>query len=207
MDWERLDRSKTALLIDRISLTAEGRIFSLTSSEGQTQPLAFYQGYRLYRLTNFATLPSFSLDFLGDGGQFYLLDGTADPIRLVNDRGCLSLNINNIIDYVAFYFHAVVSDDGDIYLIRDLRELPFLESLSIDQQILLKKRHRQVEVSYEDDAGIFILNADMYFDGTLMRADILVTDMGEITIRNASMLMSDRVAAPVIQDLSRLIVS
>jgi len=92
MDWQRLDRSKTTEILDRISQSPDGALFSLATSEAAAKPLPLYKGFMRVRLINYATLPSFSLDFLSDGSSFYLLDGSADPIEKVYRLGVLALS-------------------------------------------------------------------------------------------------------------------
>ena len=114
MDWNRLDRNQSAEILGHIAQAADPSLFSGNSSEASFKPLPFYQNYMVYRITNFATLPSFSLDFLSNGESFHLLDGSPEPINLVNTIGELYLNDSNVIDYIQFYLSNIRGNDGDI---------------------------------------------------------------------------------------------
>lgn len=190
MDWNRLDRQHSIAVLERITTAADRGLFSQNSSEAQFKPLPFYQDYMLYRVTNYATLPSFSLDFLSNGESFHLLDGSSNPIFNVNAQGSLYLTESNVIDYVAFYLLNVTAEDGDIYMIQDTEDLPFIDSLSLDQQIDLKTRHKPAEIAVDQTTGDFIVLADLFYSGTLLKAAITVTSSGEITIQPRDMLMS-----------------
>ncbi|MBU6235178.1 MAG: hypothetical protein KGQ41_04985, partial [Alphaproteobacteria bacterium] len=104
MNWQKLERNETAKIIQRVSSTPDGALFSKATSEASVAVLPFYRGFNLVRLTNFATLPSFTLEFLSDGQSFYLLDGSADPLNKVSNRGALVLNDQNVTEYVDFFF-------------------------------------------------------------------------------------------------------
>jgi len=190
MDWNRLDRQNSIAVLERITTAADPALFSASSSEAQFCPLPFYHDFMLYRVTNYATLPCFSLDFLSDGDSFHLLDGSADPIFNVNAQGSLYLNENNVIDYVAFYLGNVSAEDGDIYMIQDPDDLPFIDSLSLDQQFELKSRHKEAQVAVDQTSGDFIVLVDLFYSGTLLKAAITVNTGGDLYIQPRDMLMS-----------------
>jgi len=171
-------------------MVSDPNLFSKSCSEASFKPLPFYEDYMVYRITNFATLPSFSLDFLSDGETYLLLDGSPSPITTVNTRGSLYLTDVNVIDYVDFYLANIRGEDGDIYMIRDPDNLPFLDSLSLDQQIDLKQKHQSPSVVIDKDTGHFIVMSDLFFGGTLVQAGIIVESNGLLDIQPREMIMS-----------------
>jgi hypothetical protein len=190
MDWNRLDKTQSQDILQHIAVAADPGMFSPNSSEASFKPLSFYQDYMLYRITNYATLPSFSLDFLSDGESFHLLDGSPMPINLVNHKGTLYLTETNVIDYVDFYMGNISGEDGDIYLIRDVENLPFIDSLTLDQQMDLKNKHHDPSIALNEDTGHFIVLCDLFYNGTLVEAAVSVSQTGEIDIQPREMLMS-----------------
>ena len=190
MDWNRLDKTQSQHILQHIAVAADPGMFSPQSSEASFKPLPFYQDYMVYRVTNYATLPSFSLDFLSDGESFHLLDGSPSPIAIVNTKGTLYLTEVNVIDYVDFYLANIRGEDGDIYMIRDVENLPFIDSLGIDQQMELKNKHVQPSVAINDKTGDFIVLCDLFYDGTLVQAGITVTSNGIIDIQPRDMIMA-----------------
>ena len=190
MDWNRLDRQQSAEILDHIAMASDPNLFSKSSSEASFKPLPFYQDYMLYRITNYATLPCFSLDFLSDGESYHLLDGSPSPINIVNMKGALYLTESNVLDYADFYLSNIRGDDGDIYLIRDLDNLPFLDSLGNDQKMELHSRHAMPEAGKDTDTGNLMVIADLFYGGTLLKAGIIVDNSGNIEIKPHDMIMS-----------------
>ncbi|PCH99566.1 MAG: hypothetical protein COB76_05430 [Alphaproteobacteria bacterium] len=190
MDWNRLDKTQSQQILQHISIAADPGMFAPNSSEASFKPLSFYQDYMIYRVTNYATLPSFSLDFLSDGESFHLLDGSPSPISIVNTKGTLYLTETNVIDYVEFYLENIRGDDGDIYMIGDVENLPFLDSLSLDQQVNLKQQHVAPSIAINEETEDFIVLCDLFYDGTLVQAGISVTTSGEINIQPREMIMA-----------------
>lgn len=190
MNWTRLDKQQSQDILQHITNAADADLFSGNSSEASFKPLSFYQDFMIYRITNYATLPSFSLDFLSDGESFLLLDGSITPINTVNNKGTLYLNETNVIDYADFYLANIRGEDGDIYMINDPENLPFLDSLSLDQQIDLKQKHVKPQVVLDKETGDFIVLADLFYGGTLLNAAIIVNATGTLTIKPRDMIMS-----------------
>lgn len=101
-------------------------MFSPATSEVQKARLSFYNGIDVFKLTNFASLPSFTFEYLGDGVHFHYLDGTETPIYTINDRGHLALNERSVIDYLEFFFAHVTVEDEEMCLIRSVHDMPLL---------------------------------------------------------------------------------
>ena len=120
MHWQRLDRDNTIKTIDSVKSASEAGLFSPATSEVQRAKLSFYNAIDLYKLTNFASLPSFTFEYLGDGVHFHYLDGTESPLYIVNDKGHLTLNERSVIDYLEFFFAHVTVDEDEMYLIKSL---------------------------------------------------------------------------------------
>ena len=189
MNWNRLDRQQSSHILEHVALASDPNLFSEVSSEASFKPLPFYQDYMVYRITNYATLPSFSLDFLSDGESFHLLDGSPSPINLVNMKGSLYLTESNVIDYADFYLSNIQGEDGDIYMLRNLEDAPFIDSLGRDQQLELERKHTQPEVAKDSDSGNFVVLADLFYGGTLLKAAIVVDNSGKIEIQPQEMIM------------------
>ncbi|MEM8833112.1 MAG: hypothetical protein AAGB32_01100 [Pseudomonadota bacterium] len=104
MHWQRLDRDNSIKVIDSVKSEANAGLFSVGTSEVKRARTVFYQEYFVYKVTNFASLPSFSFQYLSDGTFFHYLDGTEEPIYAVNDKGGLSLTQANLLNYLQFFF-------------------------------------------------------------------------------------------------------
>jgi len=190
MDWKRLDHNQTGAVLEQIASVSDSGLFSKEHSEASFKPLNFYQEFMIYRIVNYATLPSFSMEFLSNGESFHLLDGSPHPINIANRIGGLYLTESNVIDYADFYLANIRADDGDIYMIRDVDNLAFIDSLSPDQQASLKEKHIQPSVMIDKDSSNFIILADLFYCGTLLNSAIIVTQSGELEFKPRAMIMS-----------------
>jgi len=80
MHWQRLDRDTSVKVIDSVKSDANEGLFSVGTSEVQRARVSFYKEYFIYKVTNYASLPSFTFEYLSDGTFFHYLDGTESPI-------------------------------------------------------------------------------------------------------------------------------
>lgn len=190
MNWQRLDRDTTLKTIDSVKTASEAGLFSVSTSEVQRARLSFYESLSLYKITNFASLPSFTFEYLGDGQFFHYLDGTEQPIYAANDKGALSLNPANILDYIEFFMGHVMMEDDEVAFIRDARDMPLLESLDPDDAYIVARNHKAPEVSYDAGFDKYTVEADIYSEGQMLRALVEVTGSGRVSIVQRKMIVN-----------------
>lgn len=190
MRWQRLDRTETLKVLESVKSASEAGFFTPATSEVQKAHLSFYEGTDLYQVTNFSSLPSFTFRYLGNGALFSYLDGTELPIYSVNDKGLLSLNERSVIDYLEFFFQYVRLEDDEMYLIKNVHDMPLLDSLDTESIESITRNHKPAEVSYDAGFDKHVVEADLYAEGLLMRATIEVTASGRVTIQSRKMIVN-----------------
>lgn len=193
MQWHRLDRDRTIAMIDSVKTAGDSGLFAPTTSEAKCHKLSFYRNLLLYRLTNYASLPSFSFDYLGDGKTYFYLDGSVMPIYAANDAGHLFLDSSNVMDYLTFFFEHVSGPDGDIFVIDRMQDHPALDALSGDQVAAIAVHHQPPEIN-ANIAGDFTIKTSMVYLGTLVRAVITVDKRGRVNVLDTQMLMSSSIS-------------
>ena len=189
MHWQRLDRDTTIQVIDNVKSEANAGMFSPGTSEVQRARLSFYKDYSVYKVTNFASLPSFTFQYLSDGTFFHHLDGTEAPIYKVNDKGGLHLDKNNIMEYLTFFFGHVGDEDGDIVVINNPSDMPLLDSLDPASYDAVFNQHKAPEVHYDGGFDAYEVETNLYKDSQLVRAKIEVSIKGRVTIKSQKMIM------------------
>ena len=196
MNWQRLDRESTLKTIDSVKSASDTGLFSPTTSEVQRARLSFYEGIDLYKLTNFASLPSFTFEYLADGVFFQYLDGTEMPIYTTNDKGRLTLNDRSVVDYLEFFFSHVITEEEETYFIYSAHDMPLLDSLDEDSIDAITKNHHAPVVQYDAGFDKFTVEADLYSDGLLIRATIEVTASGRVIVQNRRMIVNALAQSP-----------
>lgn len=188
--WTRLKREEAYQVLDRLSGSRDAIVFSREATEVACRELPFYSTYKLYRLINYATMPTFSMTYLSNGIEFISIDGTAHPIYAVNDKAPLRLNSDNLITYLEFFFSSVQGSEGDIFLIRDIDKMPFYSSLSASQQSSIKTNFRPLNVTAEMAQGPFRTSGTIYYGGGLLAATIATQANGRLSFENQQLLLT-----------------
>lgn len=189
MEWTRLKRNEAADTLDKMGGAADAIVFSKETTEVAWKPLPFYTHFRLMRLTNYATMPAFTMEYLSDKNRFIPLDGTASPVYEINDADPIHLNEDNVVPYLDFFFSHVQGADGDIFLVKDPRKLPFIGSLTPDQQQSLINSHKPLRVYADAMPRSFNVSGTLYYDGSLMSATIHTDPDGKLSIYDQTLLL------------------
>ena len=195
MHWQRLDRDTSIKVIDSVKSNADMGLFAIGTSEVQRARLPFYKEYEAYKVTNYASLPSFTFEYLSDGTFFHYLDGTEEALHTVNDKGMLSLDKHNVMEYLSFYFGHVGNDEGDIYVINNPHDMPLLDSLDADAYNTVFTHHKPAEIHYDGGFDAYKIEADLYTDTQIVRAKIEVNTKGRVTIKNQKAVMHEVLAS------------
>lgn len=197
MHWQRLDRDNSEMVINSVKSAANEGMFSLDTSEVQLARLPFYKNYSIYKVTNFASLPSFTFSFLSDGKFFNYLDGTEEPIHTVNDKGALNLNEHNITEYISFYFAQVGNKDGDdVIVITNPHDMPLLDSLDAAAYDSVFNNYKAPQISHNSDLGSYTVETDLYIESHSVRSKIEITAKGRVTITEQKTSMRQVMKAP-----------
>ena len=190
MNWQRLNRDASIKVLESVKSDAHMGMFAIEKSEVKNATLPFYQGVSLYKVTNYASVPSFSFEYLGDGQFFYYMDGTEEAIHTVNDKGALELNNYNVLEYIKFYFeHVNDSDNLDITLLTNPHDMPLLDSLGPAVFSAIMEKHKLPKVEHNESNNSFTVEADLYVDAQLVRATIEINPKGRIKISNQEMII------------------
>lgn len=190
MHWQRLDRENTLKVIDSVKSAGDAGLFTPATSEVQKSGLSFYEGIGLYKLTNFASLPSFTFQYLGQGQFFHYLDGTEAPIYMANDKGYINLNERSVVDYLEFFFSHVMLEDEEMLVIKNPHDMPLLDSLGPESISVVMRNHNPPKVVYDAGSDKYTVEIDMYADGLLIRATVDVTAKGRVTVLNRRMIVN-----------------
>ncbi len=178
MTWQILDKQKTGFMIEAVKTAGLGNLFVPATTEARMRNLPFYRATNLYRLTNYATLPAFSLFYIGDGENYSYLNGDFDAIKFFNSEKNLILNEETVLPYLDFYLIFVKMDVGEINILGDR-----------DQYHILEEFPEDTDVYYDSDKSAFIIQVPLYFDGSIMTATISVTKDGAVSITDTKMSM------------------
>ena len=178
----------TAKIIKAVKNSGEPCLFNESTSEVKVRKLPFYSDINLYRITNYASLPAFTFDYLGDGHRMFFLDGTFEPLFGFNSSDHFNLTRDNILDYIEFYFDYVRDNEGEIRVIKSIQNHAGLDSLPPSELSDISSRDWDSKVSFNSDDKSFTVSTIIEHVGSLVRAKINIDNAGRVTIMDYQLL-------------------
>lgn len=188
MIWHRLDRDQTIDMIGRVKSAAEAMLFTPVTSEAKCTRLPFFNSFLLYRLTNFSSLPTFSMDFISNGETFHYMDGADTAIRHMVESGELVLNAETILPYLNFYYCYVRLPEGEIILLKNAAEAPHIDLYDEERREDLDVVPEGVQIEQDPTTGDFLVLAPALYDSSPMEVLITVSADGQVTTSPKRML-------------------
>lgn len=188
--WIKMNREQAGRVLTALSGREDAIVFSRDMTEVAWRTLPFYRNFRLYRLTNYATMPVFSMSYLGDGADFTALDGTATPIYAINKKDPLMLKQGDVIAYLQFFFANVQGSEGDALLVPSPDKMPFMSSLAPALQQSIRESHRPLSVAFDGTLNAYVVSGTMHYGGSLLAARIAVLPDGKLSFREQTPLLS-----------------
>jgi len=193
MIWHRLDRDKTIEMIGRVKSAAEAMLFTPTTSEAKCTRLPFFSNFLLYRLTNFSSLPTFSMDFISNGENFYYMDGANTAIRQMVNEGELVLDAETILPYLNFYFCYVRLPEGEIILLKNAAEAPHIDLYDEERRESLDVIPDGVQIEQDPTSGNFLVLAPALYDSSPMEVLITISPDGQVFTAPKRMLTLENI--------------
>ena len=191
MTWQILDTSARTDFLDTVKTHGdEAILFTAKSADVKWTQLPFYHAMRLYRLTNFASMPVLTLYYIGDGTRFFFIDGTDTSLLTVETLRELKLTPGNIIAYLNFYFFAVQLDEGEIFLVKDPDAYPYqdMDSFGIEPGVMIGPNRPKYVIEMDEHGG-FIVDTPLFVDGTLYQARVLIDPQGRVRLSDRHMMI------------------
>lgn len=180
-------------MIGRVKSAAEAMLFTPVTSEAKCSRLPFFRSFLLYRLTNFSSLPTFSMDFLSNGEDFHYMDGADTAIRHLVSSGELVLTEETVISYLNFYYCYVRLPEGEIILLKNAAEAPDIDLYDEERREALDIIPEGVQIDKDGENGPFRVTAPALYDSSPMEVMITVTADGQVTTSPKRMLTLERV--------------
>ena len=189
LQWTKLGREQAHKVLEQLSARKDAVVFSKDYTEVSSCTLPFYTNYWLFRLVNYATMPTFTMTYFSDGSEYIALDGTANPIYTVNEKSPIHLTELNVVDYLEFFFSHVQGSEGDVFLIKDLRQMPFMNTLSEAQQQSVMNNVKPVTV-VTDSMQNFRVRGALYYGEEVITATVVIKPDGKMTFQDQVPLLS-----------------
>ena len=201
--YVKLNKQETASIVETLSPYLDGSSFDPSSAIVMARELPFYPGSKFLDLADHRTMPPARRFAILAKDKAHILDFTNQPIYELNNSYPLNLTLENVSDYVRFFFSFVRGRHGRFLIIESVDDIPWREEPAPSGRKAIGKMVAPMSVTSSPAAlGAthklsFQIVAYMLFKDSLFRADIEVADTGQVKILQETLLIED---IPVIDD-------
>jgi hypothetical protein len=195
-----IENAEAIELAEKVNAKLDGSHFDPNYSRIISHALPFYNGYHLGEITDLNSSPMRQISFIYEENSnkedIYILDGTNEPIYLLNKKVPIFLNKENIITYVRFFFYYVRGRFGRFNIVENVDEINWREEPAPSGRRALGKMIQPLEFK-ETAKEDYQLSCSIIFKDSLFESDITVQENGDVSLSNQEMLVED---IPVLDD-------
>lgn len=195
-DWNDIPEKDCESFLEKINSKFHRELFDKESSRLRTRNLPFYKDYKLLEITEFASHPPLTMNFLFKGDDIEQIDGTKDSILSVSKKADVYLNKKNVTGYVKFILNSMMSEDGPFKVIENIDDMPFSEDPSLELVNELKGMLKPVKTTNMTEEG-YDIEAHVLYSRTLFKTKLNVTHKGAVDITEEEALKEELSASPI----------
>jgi len=195
--FKELNGKKIQKIIDILNPMLEASDFEVGKTKALTHPLPFYPTYQFVEIRQTNTNPLYKVNLIlpmddkkWDSKKTLILDGTNKPFYMLNKGLPISLNDENVLTYVQFFFEYVRGAQGKFQILSTLDDINWHEEPAPSGKKALAKMVSPLSI-IEKNEEFYLLKASIVFKDSLFESDITVRNDGLITLSNQKILVED----------------
>jgi hypothetical protein len=193
----KLDQEESAALLQEINPRLEGGHFAPGTVTILGQELSFYPGYRFLDMADYESAPPVRRFVVYKPGDVVVLNWTNEPIYELNARAPITLNADNVVDYVRFFFTYIRGRHGRFLISENVDDIMWREEPPPAARKAVGNILAPVTVTEAGAEGGFRLSLCMMFRDSLFRAAAVVGADGLVTLADEELMIEDM---PVLDD-------
>ncbi len=189
----KLEIEETAAIVDTINKQIDGSIFDALETVILSIEFSFYPTFRFLSITDYAITPSIQRFAFQKKGtmDFTIIDWNFKTIQKINKESPISLDQDNVIEYVRFYFEYVKGRHGRFIICETADHIRWKEEPSDSIKQSLNKALSPLEIHKKNSDGSYVINAFMMLKSTLFGVQIFVRPNGNISMSDHQIVMED----------------
>ena len=196
--FEKLELAEIATILDQINPLFEGTIFDPVETAILAIDLSFYPGFRFLDISNSSVMPTVQRFVIFSLEKSIVINFTNEPIYRLNKELPIQLNIENIFDYVRFFFSYVRGRHGRFVIAESPDDIQWKEEPPPAARKAIAKMLKPLSIKQEGKGSdVYNMEVCMMFKDSLFKSDVNVSAEGFVTLDNEELLIEDM---PILDD-------
>lgn len=191
--YTKLELDEIAVIIDELNQHIDGSIFDALETTILAIEVPFYKGYRFLNVADHATNPPLErFVFQKDNSfEFTIMDWNFKTIYELNTAASISLDENNIFDYVRFYFDYVKGRHGRFVVCETVDHIKWKDEPPLSVRKAMAETLKPLQLTEKRKDGTFVVKAFMMLKDALFIVDVFVDPMGKVTMSDHEILIEN----------------
>lgn len=195
--YTKLELAEVATILDQLNPEFDGAEFDPVETTIMAVDMSFYPGYRFLEIENQSVSPAMQRFVIYSPEKFTVLDFSNEPIYALNRESPITLNDDNVIEYVRFFFSYVRGRHGRFLISESVDDIQWKEQPPPAARKAIGKMLKILTVKEKTPEGTYQMNATMVFKDSLFKSDVHVSTDGSVSLVNEELLIEDM---PVLDD-------
>ncbi len=191
--FTKLEIDEIATLLDEINKKVDGSVFDPLETTILAINVPFYPQYRFLNIADHATNPPLErFVFQKNNTQdFTIIDWTYKTIYELNKNAPISLNDENVKEYVRFFFSYVKGRHGSFVICESLDNIKWKDDPTPDIRKKVNDIIKPLEIKEKRKNGLYVIEAFMMLKDALFKSDIFVEPNGNVVMSDHEILLEE----------------
>ncbi|MCK5374507.1 MAG: hypothetical protein KAJ40_04420 [Alphaproteobacteria bacterium] len=191
--YTKLELAEIASILDVLNDRIDGSTFDALQTTILAIELPYYPDYRFLSIADHTTMPPLQRFVFQKNHtmEFTIIDWDYKTIQKLNEDVPISLNEENIIEYVRFYFGHVKGRYGQFIICETADHIQWKEEPSSEIKQSLNKALSPLELAEKRQDKTYVINAFMMLKDALFGVQVFVQPNGKVTMSDHEIIMED----------------
>jgi hypothetical protein len=191
LKWKPVDAVKRKGLLELIAPMNE-RYAIDEDTEIHTATLSFYDPKKVRIVRVKSSAWNHTVYYLKHKKNLYRLNGTSPPIHQINSTAQISLNVDNVLDYLRFFCFFVRGEEGPFLIAESPEQAEIPSTLNETEQADLLKVLRPACLNgYDEVKTEFLAMATVYYSDAVFIADFAIKRTGMVEMISDQTVLGD----------------
>jgi len=197
--YEKLENKQKSEILNFIAGSLGTESLDEQNSTVIRCPIDFYPAHFLYEVSDNKTMPPMSRFYVIDeeNKDFQALEYSSERIYSVNDALGIYLTIDNVKEYIKFFFKFARGCHGRFVILDNVDDIHWQEEPPLAARRAISSMITPIEILQIKDNNSFECAACFVFKDSLVKAKIKVHQNGQVEISEEEILVEDM---PIIDD-------
>ncbi len=191
--YTKLELEEVASIIHEINKQVEGSLFDPLDTTILAIDVPFYEEYRFLDISDHATNPPLQRYAFQkkDSQDYTILDWTYKTIYDLNLKVPITLNEENIYDYLRFFFSFVKGRHGRFIICENSDSIKWKDELPDEIKVNLNSTLKPLKIVEKRDDGVFRVEGFMNLKDSIFKTTIYIEPNGRITMADHEIILDD----------------